>query len=363
MNNIGIVTITNGSNFGNRLQNYGLQKTLEKIGYNAETLVNKTFEEEFSKKDLLKIKIKSFIKYFVYPKKTLANKKRDLQFKKFNDEFIKFSKYEVFNDINKINSKINQEYKYFCCGSDQIWNPCFKINASANFLQFANSDKRVAYAPSMGVDEIPSNRIDEYKKYIEDIEKISIREKQGAEIIKKLTGRDVPVLIDPTMLLDNDEWAVLAKKPQKLKNEKYILNYFLGEMSLNRKKEIEKIAEKNNCKIINVLDFKDPYFSIGPSEFLYLEKNAFLICTDSFHSCVFAFLFNRPFIVFNREDKNVSMNSRIENLLLRFELRDRRFEGKITEKNLKHDYAKSYKILEQERENANKFLKSAVDSN
>ena len=101
-----------------------------------------------------------------------------------------------------------------------------------------------------------------------------------------------------------------------LNHKRYILTYFLGNLSDSRKKEISRIANEYDCEIINLLDKKDPFYSCcGPSEFLYLEKNAFLICTDSFHSSVFAILYDRPFIVFNREDKLQNMNSRIANLL------------------------------------------------
>ena len=77
---------------------------------------------------------------------------------------------------------------------------------------------------------------------------------------------------------------------------------------------------------------------MGPSEFLYLEKNAFLICTDSFHSSVFAILYNVPFIIFNRENSKNLMNSRIETLLDNFKIKNRIFDGdRITQDNLKHD--------------------------
>ena len=105
------------------------------------------------------------------------------------------------------------------------------------------------------------------------------------------------------MLLSADDWDKVVKKPEQLKTNKYILNYFLGNLSETRKKEIERIAKDNGCEIINILDKDGEFYQTGPSEFLYLEKNASLICTDSFHSCVFAILYNRPFVVFDREDR------------------------------------------------------------
>ena len=162
------------------------------------------------------------------------------------------------------------------------------------------------------------------------------------------------------MLLSRDEWDEISKKPKKLKTKKYILNYFLGNLSKDKKEEIEKIAREENCDIINLLDKKSPFYECGPSEFLYLEKNAYLICTDSFHSSVFAFLYNRPFIVFDREDDLVKMNSRIETLISKFNLKNRKFNGKITKQNLEWDYTEAYKILEKERKKSNIFLKKSL---
>ena len=202
---------------------------------------------------------------------------------------------------------------------------------------------------------------------IKRFHKISLREAHGKKIIEELTGRkDIEVLIDPTMLLTTNEWDDVSKRPSELDkygNKKYILNYFLGDLSESRKKEIERISDENNCFIINLLDKNDPFYCCGPSEFLYLEKNAFLICTDSFHSSVFAILYNRPFVIFDREQNGVeNMNSRIDTLINKFKLKDRKYNGKkITKDNLNHNYTEAYKILEKEREKSKKFLEKALD--
>ena len=163
------------------------------------------------------------------------------------------------------------------------------------------------------------------------------------------------------MLLTPEEWDKVSNRPKQLDNikeEKYILNYFLGELSDSRRKEIERVANENNCHIINILDKNDPFYTCGPSEFLYLEKHAFLICTDSFHSSVFAILYNRPFIIFDREQKGiVNMNSRIETLINKFQLKNRKYNGdNITKKNLEHDYSDSYIILEKERQKTKDYF-------
>ena len=246
-------------------------------------------------------------------------------------------------------------------GSDQVWNPKFDRLSDVDLLSFATPEQRISFSASFGISELPENSKEKAKRELEKFKAISVREDRGKEIVEELTERkDVQVLVDPTMLLTSEEWDKVAKKPEQLKTDKYILNYFLGEISEKRKKEIERIAKENNCEIINILDKNSPFYQTGPSEFLYLEKNAFLICTDSFHSSVFAILYNRPFVVFDREDSNVKMNSRLDTLLKKFKLENRWYKDKITEEQLKVDYKESYIILKEERKKAKEFLENAI---
>ena len=352
MKKVGIITINDNDNYGNRLQNYAVQQVLKKLDCDVETIRN---EKECKAKNLLRRTVKGIRNQI----KKLKNIKRYRFFMDFNKNII-FSKNKI--TPTKIPINFDKEYDYFIVGSDQVWNPNFGRFNKLDLLDFTEDNKKIAFSASFGVAELP-DKVKEYgKKNLKKFKAISVREDKGKEIVKDIAGReDVQVLIDPTMLLDIAEWDKVTKKPKQLKYEKYILNYFLGEISDERKKEILKIAKENNCEVINILDKKEKYYQTGPSEFLYLEKNAFLICTDSFHSCVFAILYNKPFIVFNREDREEKMNSRIETLLSKFKLKDRGFCGKITEENLKHDYSEGYEILEKEKEKSIKFLKNAIE--
>jgi tRNA threonylcarbamoyl adenosine modification protein YeaZ len=255
----------------------------------------------------------------------------------------------------------NTGYDYYVVGSDQVWNPHHGKLKDLDLLVGIPDSKRISYAASIGIDELPESVKDKAKEEWLKFKAISVREDKGKEIIEELTGRnDVQVNLDPTMLLTSEEWSKLAKRPKQLKTDKYILNYFLGELSEQRKNEIERIAKENDCEIINILDKNGEFYETGPSEFLYLEQNAFLICTDSFHSSVFSILFNRPFIVFNREDINKSMNSRIDTLINTFKLTNRNYEGKITADNLNHDYSEAFKILDSKRMEAKEYLRNAL---
>ncbi len=353
MKKIGILTINDDGNYGNRLQNYAVQHVLEKKGFEVNTISNqkKSHSIIFFFKNLIK--------------SIMPNNKgtRYRNFVKFN-KYIKYSKIHI--DENHIPKKLNKLYDCFFSGSDQVWNPTFGRMSDIDFLTFADENKRCSFSASFGITKIPEEKKEYYRDRLEKFKCISVREDVGKKIVEDLIGRkDVVTLADPTMLLSSEEWDNLSKMPkqiEKLKIKKYILNYFLGNLSDKRYKEIEKIAKKNKCEIINLLDKNDPFYISGPSEFLWLEKNAFLICTDSFHSSVFAIIYNRPFVIFDREDQEQNMSSRLETLISKFHLKDRKYNEKsITDNNLNHDYSDAYKILEKEKEKSNVFLRKALN--
>lgn len=355
MKKIGIITIYDLTNFGNRLQNYALFIYLKGFNVIVYTIGNrKLFINSFFTK--MKTNIGNIIK-------TFRRDKDDLRFL----NFVKFEKnikyYKEILDINSPSFSVLKYFNYFIVGSDQVWNPNFSRLSNVDLLAFANSSKKISYAASFGVNNIDGFINDALIENFDSFKAISVREDDGKKIINDmLPSKDVEVLIDPTMLLSADEWDKVSLKPKILKNDKFIFNYFLGELSVDRRNEIERIAEENNCEIINILDKNSPFYECGPSEFLWLEKHAFLICTDSFHSSVFAVLYNRPFIIFDREQEGMAkMNSRLDTLISKFNLKNRKFEGKITEENLNHDYSEAYKILEIERQKSKDFLERALD--
>lgn len=350
---IGILTIFDNNNYGNRLQNYASQQILKKLGFGTYTFINDV-NCNFYEKYFVTISKKIIKKILMWRVNFNRNLRTD-NFKKFNDN-IDFYKRNI-NILSKID-----ELDYVIAGSDQIWNPNFDRLSPVDLLCFVKPDKRIAFSASFGVNDIPDKMKKKVGKALKSFKAISVRENAGKKIVDELTGRtDVEVLIDPTMLLTADEWDKVSKKPTMLKNDRYILNYFLGNLSDERRNEINRVAKENNCEVINILDKESPFYECGPSEFLYLEKNAFLICTDSFHSSVFGILYNTPFLVFEREDNNASMNSRLDTLLSKFKLEDRRYKGKITKKDLKCDYKEAYNILDKERIKSMNFLKKALD--
>ena len=260
MKKIGIVTVYRNINYGSKLQSYALQKILYDLGFECENL-----KIDFSENDQLK-KINPLSKISLYlknPAKIFYRRKKLLRIKKFEEylqENIKESIYTT-NEVKKLILNNDSPYSYYICGSDQIWAPNqFNKDYFLNFV--SDSDLKIAYAPSIGLPTIPKELINDYRKLISDIGHLSIREKDGAEIIKRITGKDIPVVFDPTLLLTKQEWLEHSIDNNQ---KNYILCYFLGENKEHRK-WVEKLKKQTGYKIL-VLPFKKIDYCWGTKDY------------------------------------------------------------------------------------------------
>lgn len=352
---IGIITLCRNNNFGNKLQNYALKKVLE----NKENDVYTIWIENPYKSNKLKCICKKLTHEI---DDYIISKDRNRYFIEFNKKYLNIYKKKIIfnNDIDRIKRK----FDYFFVGSDQVWNYNFFDNEKIYFLMSVERKKCISYAASIGVETIPDKRKEQYINGLNHFEALSVRENEAKKTITNITGRqDVEVLIDPTMMLSGEEWSKIERRPKAITNKNFVLNYFLGKIPKERKERIEEFARKNNCKIINILDKNDLLYNCGPREFLWLERNAKLICTDSFHSCVFGILFKTPFVVFDRKMQNNgnNMKSRIDTLLDKFEMKKNYDCGEAIElSKLEEDYSKIDKILSYERNKSNNFINNAL---
>ena len=364
MKKVAIITLNGYLNYGNRLQNYALQRFLETLSSEVypETVWYEKIKLKLKENVMRYVNIRDYIfnkhgfREFINSGKYIFSIIREYNFKKFNDKYIN----SVFD--YKIKDDLNDRYDYFVAGSDQIWNPYY-ADLKNEFLQFADRRKRITYAASFGVSEIKPDKVDIVKKGLEGIDYISVREQVGAKIVKDLTGRDVPVLVDPTLLLTAEEWENVMERPAWYRDKKYILTYFLSDMPDKVKVDIIKLSELYKLKIIDLANNENiDYFCSSPSEFLYLIKNCSLMYTDSFHGTVFSILNRKPFVTSARQS-SMNMDSRIDTLLSMFGLESR----KISKENdykidnpMEIEYLDVEAILDRERQRSKEFLCKAL---
>lgn len=360
MKTVAIVTIYDSNpNYGNKLQNYASVQILKKMGYKVRTLIT----EPQSSVILIRIKclINAILGYKFRSKKTQLVWKKQIRFQKFNEKYLNPD--DAYIKKNSVGN-----YDFYCIGSDQVWNPegfeRHDFKKDLFLLTFTSSEKKVCMAPSFGVETLPCKWIEWFKEQLSTYKYLSVREEAGAKIIGELTGKKANVVIDPTLMVEKNEWLKIAKKPNVFPDDAYVLTYFIGGMRSDVRKQLEEYALEKNLKVYNLLDVSQPDLYItDPCEFLYLISHASLVLTDSFHACVFSILFSIPFYVYNRLGVEESMNSRIDTLLNLLKLNRKCEWSKYTNDIWEHDYTEAYKVLEFEREKAVLFLKESLGDN
>jgi len=356
---VGIVTIYDNKNLGNRLQNYALQTILRGYACSVVTIKNKPFSNSLFQRIKVRINIGDSIicNHFI-------KRYRKEKFLRFNKKYISMSK-RCYYYNQEYNSKI-EDCDFYCAGSDQVWNPQLVNTGKLHFLGFSPQNCNFSYAASFGTNAINDEYVDEVRCGLNNIKYISVREEEGREIVRKIIGRiDAETLIDPTLYLSHNEWNEISVKPSKMPVKPYIVLYFLGELNGRRRGKIINMALKKGLEIIDVLDKSSRYYNdIGPSEFLYLIKNASLVCTDSFHASVFSFIFEVPLAIFDREGQHSNMGGRLTNLAEKFGLQ-RCFakNDTIPDDVWNADYSFGKEILKDERKKVDKFLNKVFYTN
>lgn len=333
MNNekkINIYTLNGYKNYGNRLQLFALSSVIKQYEMNALVYWPITRKERIKnivKRTILKRKYKKEYKFYRFTKKYLPKR---------TDNIMPIGIY----------------------GSDQIWNSNY-YDKRPYLLNIWRGLTKISYAASIGKEIISKKERQLFADALETYDAVSVREQSAKDLLQPLTDKRIEVVLDPTLLLDREEYQQLEKKPKDLtENEKYILCYILG--NRDHEEKIEKFAKEKGYKTIYFSDKRDS--SYGIEEFLYLIHRAQLICTDSFHACVFSFIFERPFVAFKRTGEANYMYTRLQNLIETFNLKNREFNGKeITKENLEVDYTEAKKILKKEQKKSLDFLKRALD--
>ncbi len=336
---IGIITIIDGDNYGNLLQNYALQRVLSGLGHTAETIDRRLRKSLNSHLGMVLFFIK-FVYHLIFKRcNDIPRLSRRDKFNEFKKKYIKYSDFRVGN--NCFPDRYEKEYDCFIFGSDQIWNVYFKIitdDIDIYFGRFSTKNKKIAYAASFGLNCIPDRYSSYVKRSLSDFYAIGVREFEGQEILKNI-NINADVVPDPTLLLTDQDWREVEKRPLFLKDEKYVLTYFLGEYNKSRYDDIDKFATKKGLRVFNLNNSimncktKDDreLFSCSPDEFIWLIDNCDYLFTDSFHCTVFALVFCKRFQVFYRKafESGNEMESRIKSLLKLFEEEERYVKNQV----------------------------------
>lgn len=351
----GIITFHRAINYGGALQALALQRTVEKLNVDAELIDYYAPSIEGLYRPSLKQRFS-----YINIKRTASALLRNGTLSFNNEGFAAFRKKYMKESANKYYNSEDlgkSDYDVYITGSDQVWSPTCAGFDKNYFLDFVKDGKKKnSYAASFGVGDIPDNLTDEYRSLLCDYNKISVREADGAAIIKKVLDKDVPTVLDPTLLLTKDEWKSYADE-SAYRNEKYILLYMIAEDEELIGKALS-LAKKTGFKVYYVNDrfYKakgvNNLRKVSPDKWIGLFMNAEYVFTNSFHGVAFSINFEKKFHV-QMLKANVKVNSRINNILELLQL-EHRGEFELAEQEI--DYKTVNTILDKEREKSLAYL-------
>lgn len=318
METIGLLTWHSNENYGSALQTFALTTVLKKKGYQVEVI---NYVKD-ANKDIIHRLYR--IAERLYGGKENSYWHRRHLFLNFRKNY--FQETPLYSTEEELR-KFCTNYDIYVCGSDQIWAPSrFDL---AYFLTFVNHKKKIAYAPSAVSGTYDEEQREKIVCALKEFDAISVREPKGQMMIEPIIGRNIKVVLDPTLLLEKEEYQNIMVKPKI--EEPYLLCYLLGEREEQRNLAKE-IAKKTGLKMVT-LPFQKMdetlgdivLKGIGPKEFLGLIQNASLICTDSYHGMLLSIMLEKNFYIFSRflEKDKFSQNARVETIIKDFGLESR----------------------------------------
>lgn len=369
MKKIGLLTVHHAYNYGAVLQSYASLKTLGDLSGNECEIVNydtKTFRRDRqifffpkSASDLMR-NIRGLLRY-------RSSKKRKENFERFMSEHYVLSQ-EFYTSAKALE---NAEYEIMITGSDQTF--CLHLRDCPKdmeifFQEFFSHGKKAAYAPSVG-EKSALNTPEENRRIADCLKRfdyLSAREEKTAGFIRQLTGTSPDIVLDPTLLLNADEWDKVSAPVNMPFPGEYI--FFYTVLSAPWVIEyVKKMSRLLGLKVIalhpkNRFDLKSGFEHLeycGPDNFLYLLRNAKCVITTSFHGTAFAINYNVPF-----KSLVVGSGNRILSLLSALSLEDNAVHAPDVNNAdisfLKTDFSDSNKLLEGLRNKSIDFLKSIL---
>lgn len=364
---IEIITLHRITNFGSMLQTYATQTAIEKLGHKAEVIDFVPDGMTFWRGCWPNNDVPAWKKTIKLLPLWLVNVTQFNILNRFMQKYIHTTpkRYGCYQDIL---DDIPQADAYLS-GSDQVWNTQNnnpKDDLKAYYLGFVPEEKkRIAYAGSFGKNNFTEEESAIICEYIAKYDHVAVREDDGLEILDRHGFHNGVHVVDPTLLLNAEEWTKFANK--KAPKEQYVFVYNLNRNALI--KEIaQKIAAERGLKIINFadsLDFipgaKNRLFNTA-MDFINHIANAEVVVTDSFHGTAFSINFSKQFICI----KAPRYNSRLESILRQTGLIDTRMVGSAEEgleaSRQLIDYSKVNAVMDEARNKSYEYLKNAIEA-
>lgn len=344
---IGILTFHEGINHGGFFQAFSTYSFLKSKGYDVEII-------NYKNKTHWLAEYKAFL-FTKNPKRLVLNIKKILAFKKDQEQM-------NLGLFTKDASKIKENYDVIVVGSDIVWNYEWNFLGKdpVYFGQGLSSKKWISYAPSFGAIDCENTVIPDYvSNGLQKFAHISVRDENSKCIVKKASGKEAKVVLDPTFLLETNG----MEKPIKV-NEPFLLVYAYTLRDTDVSQTIA-FAKKNKLKVVAV-GYSQPWadfniINLGPFEWIgYFDKAAYVL-TGTFHGTLYSLKYRINFITSN----NKGISNKTKTILSKLGLQNRLTEGDINFEQLYSsgiDYARVTDLLLPLIADSKEYLIEAVEN-
>lgn len=358
---IGILTYHRTTNYGAIFQAYALQQFFISNNIDCEIIdyLNKTLKKRYSLNPLNKGNIRNMLKSIINIGNNITLRRKFAEFMK-NNMILSSNKYDEKNIETS-----NSIYDKFVVGSDQVWNLRLSGNDINYYLNFVENDcNKNSYAASFGISQFKKEELNEINELLRKFSNISVREKQGVDLLNKLEIENVNQNIDPVFLLDKNKWEKFTNK--KIKKEKYIFVYEIT-YTPNLIDYAKYIAKKMNCDVVFVSgsNRKVKGFinlnKLSPVEFLTYLKYSEYVVTSSFHGTAFSIIFEKKFN-YDLPKRNGNTGSRLTSLANLLSLENREISSNFDACVVNEiNYQKVKEIIKVEIEKSNNYIEKIIE--
>lgn len=308
----GMITFHRAYNVGAALQASALQRFITENIMPCE-IIDYVPNNQFSNRPRWLRFVIRIAKPMFFLLESKENRKRKNRFHAFQKEYMKVSDRVYYGD--SAICKDPPQYDILISGSDQIFNVTLSGNSESYYLHFVKDVPKISYASSFGRTEVSDEEIALIKRELPSFERLSFREQSAAEIVRETLGVDAPVVLDPTFLLDSNQWENMCEQVDL--PEKYIFVYAM-EYTTQMVNMIHRL-EKHFCLPVFVMPGSKTAENLpghmcldfGPAEFLYAIRNATIVATNSFHGTAMSMVFHKWFFCIAHSTRN----TRLENIM------------------------------------------------
>ena len=369
MKKVGLATFFYDDNFGTCLQAFALQHVMEQFGYDVSLIRYHRAEKTQGDRDgrwkrIFQLSPRKTLWWLINRKSILAKKTK---FKEFRDRYLNLA-----DDIDYYRNSglkdVSKKYDALVCGSDMMWSSDFKADWAFYYLSFSEKRKNISYAPSYGRNHLTEQEIAQCIPYINNISHLSCRELGGVDLIRQHFGLKAEHVVDPTLLMNKEEWNEIVGEDSLLERDNYILTYlFNGTTRNGRDKIMEQATQLPGSELVILMGAEGKFQRYaypeptGPLEFIRLYRDAKFVITDTFHGMLFAIIFNKPFIVLDKSTFGISADRLVSTLKsLGIDNRYVKADIKLNDEILNMDYTDVNRILEKSQSKSISYLKSAL---